>query len=152
MCLTVITCSVVPDWNWWRNKSISLMHYLWIRFDDTETGGCHWGKQFQIIKIPSKHKITLGLADCKQHKKKKERKKERKTWLPKHQTVFSNSRWKNLLNWKQIWVMRWGREAFGVHIVLQAMMECDQWGCRLPTRPALTAFHHRVSVSFVKRC
>lgn len=145
MCLTVITCSVVPDWNWWRNKSISLMHYLWIRFDDTETGGCHWGKQFQIIKIPSKHKITLGLADCKRHKKKK------KPDSPNIKLCFQTAE-ENLLNWKQIWVMRWEREAFGVHIVLQAMMECDQWGCRLPTRPALTAFHHRVSVSFVKRC
>lgn len=36
-----------------------------------------------------------------------------------------------------------GGGAFGFHIVLQAVMECNQWGCSF-TNEASTVFHHTV--------
>lgn len=47
-------------------------------------------------KLPSEHKITPP------HRA--------KNGFPQHQTVFQTPE-ENLLNWKQIWVMRWGRES-----------------------------------------
>lgn len=67
-----------------------------------------------------------------------------KTQISQHQTVFQTPE-ENLLNWKQIWVMRWERERnASFHIVLKAMMEWNQWGCSLPMRPMLSVFHHSV--------
>ncbi len=67
----------------------------------------------------------------------------KKKKISQHQTVSTPE--ENLLNWKQIWVMRWERE----ERQLFALFSRQWWsaingGCSLPMRPTLTVSHHSV--------